>query len=181
MRKPLSKQAVIAVVGTGAMGAGIAQVAAAAGHSVKLLDNRPEAAARVVAGIRAQFAKMAEKGRMTAEAAVAAGERLIAVHQLSDLADASLVIEAIVENLDAKLMMSLSATRGENMRGTADAHWTEYMKAFNGRLFRPDVAPPEGDPGEPEEPSASRAPSQAPTLNFAIKNPMFEPDSPKKR
>lgn len=86
-----------------------------------------------------------------------------------------------IENLDAKLMMSLSATRGENMRGTADAHWTEYMKAFNGRLFRPDVAPPEGDPGEPEEPSASRAPSQAPTLNFAIKNPMFEPDPPKKR
>ena len=102
MSAPLSKQALIAVVGTGAMGAGIAQVAAAAGHPVKLLDNRPQAAERAVAAIRAQFAKMAEKGRMTTQAAAAAGERLIAVNQLSDLSDASLVIEAIVENLGAK-------------------------------------------------------------------------------
>ena len=55
----LSTQTVIAVVGTGAMGAGIAQVAAAAGHTVKLLDSRPGAAAKAVAGIRAQFEKMA--------------------------------------------------------------------------------------------------------------------------
>lgn len=116
MNAPLSKQAVIAVVGTGAMGAGIAQVAAAAGHPVKLLDNRPEAAARAVAGIRAQFAKMAEKGRMTTEAAAAAGERLIAVQELSDLADASLVIEAILENLDAKqkLYSDLEAVVGDD-------------------------------------------------------------------
>lgn len=121
MSEPLSKQVVgvitvVAVVGTGAMGAGIAQVAAAAGHTVKLLDNRPEAAARAVAGISAQFAKMAEKGRMTAEAAAAAGERLIAVQQLSDLADASLVIEAIVENLDAKqkLYSDLEAVVGDD-------------------------------------------------------------------
>ena len=45
----LNTSAVVAVVGTGAMGAGIAQVAAAAGHVVKLLDNRPEAAAKAVA------------------------------------------------------------------------------------------------------------------------------------
>lgn len=116
MNAPLSKQAVIAVVGAGAMGAGIAQVAAAAGHPVKLLDNRPEAAARAVAGIRAQFAKMAEKGRMTTEAAAAAGERLIAVQELSDLADASLVIEAILENLDAKqkLYSDLEAVVGDD-------------------------------------------------------------------
>ena len=99
---PLSLQTVIAVVGTGAMGAGIAQVAAAAGHPVKLLDNRPDAAARAVEGIRAQFAKMAEKGKLTAEAAAAAGARLSAVHELADLADAGLIVEAIVENLEAK-------------------------------------------------------------------------------
>ena len=45
----LNSSAIVAVVGTGAMGAGIAQVAAAAGHVVKLLDNRPEAAAKAVA------------------------------------------------------------------------------------------------------------------------------------
>lgn len=99
---PLSQQAVVAVVGTGAMGAGIAQVAAQAGHVVKLLDNRPGAAAKAVDGIRAQFAKLADKGKLSAEAAQAAGERLVAVEQLNDLADAALVVEAIVENLEAK-------------------------------------------------------------------------------
>lgn len=98
----LPKEAIIAVVGTGAMGAGIAQIAAAAGHPVKLLDNRPGAAERAIDGIRAQFAKMAEKGKLTAEAATAAGARLIAVGQAADLADAALVVEAIVENLEAK-------------------------------------------------------------------------------
>lgn len=99
---PLPQQAVIAVVGTGAMGAGIAQIAAAAGHVVKLLDNRPGAAAQAIEGIRAQFGKMAEKGKLTAEAAAAAGQRLLAVEQLADLADCALVVEAIVENLEAK-------------------------------------------------------------------------------
>ena len=99
---PLPQQAVIAVIGTGAMGAGIAQVAAAAGHPVKLLDARPDAAVRAVAGIRAQFAKLAEKGKLSAEASQAAGERLSAVEQLADLADAALVVEAIVESLEAK-------------------------------------------------------------------------------
>ena len=42
---PLSQTCVVAVVGAGAMGAGIAQVAAAAGHTVRLLDTRPHAAA----------------------------------------------------------------------------------------------------------------------------------------
>ncbi len=98
----LSTQTVIAVVGTGAMGAGIAQVAAAAGHTVKLLDNRPGAAEKAVAGIRAQFEKLAAKGKLTATDAKAAGERLIPVEQLADLADAGLITEAIVENLDAK-------------------------------------------------------------------------------
>ena len=102
MGTSLSTQSVIAVVGAGAMGAGIAQVAAAAGHLVKLLDTRPQAAEQAVGSIRAQFAKMADKGKMSAEAAAAASARLVAVSQLADLADASLVIEAIVENLQAK-------------------------------------------------------------------------------
>ncbi len=100
--QPLALSAVVAVVGTGAMGAGIAQVAAAAGHVVKLLDNRPGAASKAIDGIRAQFAKLADKGKMSAEAAQSAGARLVAVEQLGDLAEAALVVEAIVENLEAK-------------------------------------------------------------------------------
>ncbi|PKO32649.1 MAG: 3-hydroxyacyl-CoA dehydrogenase PaaC [Betaproteobacteria bacterium HGW-Betaproteobacteria-7] len=99
---PLPQQTVIAVVGTGAMGAGIAQIAAAAGHVVKLLDNRPGAAESAIAGIRAQFNKLADKGKLTPEAALAAGTRLVAAQQLADLADAGLVVEAIVESLEAK-------------------------------------------------------------------------------
>ncbi len=102
MTHALPLQTVIAVVGAGAMGAGIAQVAAAAGHTVRLLDNREGAAAQAIAGIRAQFDKMAAKGKLTPDAARAAGERLHPAQQLSDLADAGLVIEAIVENLAAK-------------------------------------------------------------------------------
>ncbi|WP_306603131.1 3-hydroxyacyl-CoA dehydrogenase PaaH [Azonexus sp.] len=98
----LAQMAVVAVVGTGAMGAGIAQIAAQAGHPVKLLDNRPGAAEKAIEGIRAQFAKMAEKGKLTAEAAQAAGQRLQPVAELAELADCALVVEAIVENLEAK-------------------------------------------------------------------------------
>lgn len=84
------------------MGAGIAQVAAQAGHVVRLLDNRPGAAQKAIAGIRAQFAKMVEKSRLTADAAQAAGERLVAVESLAELAGSALVVEAIVENLESK-------------------------------------------------------------------------------
>jgi 3-hydroxybutyryl-CoA dehydrogenase len=98
----LTRDTPIAVVGAGAMGAGIAQVAAVAGHSVRLLDNRPDVAARAVAGIRAQLAKMAEKGRLTAADAAAAGMRLLPAHEIADLAGAGLVVEAIVEDLQEK-------------------------------------------------------------------------------
>ena len=99
---PLPAHHVVAIVGAGAMGTGIAQVAAAAGHPVRLLDAREGVAAKAIDGIRAQFTKLVAKGRMTPEAAQAASERLSAVTHLEALADAALVIEAIVENLEAK-------------------------------------------------------------------------------
>lgn len=102
MTTALSTQAVVAVIGAGAMGAGIAQVAASAGHIVKLLDTRADAAAQAIAGIRAQFDKMAVKGKLSTQEAQAAGARLQVAHQLADLADAGLVVEAIVESLPTK-------------------------------------------------------------------------------
>jgi 3-hydroxybutyryl-CoA dehydrogenase len=102
MTQALLPQTAVAVIGAGAMGAGIAQVAASAGHTVWLLDTRVGAAASAIDGIRAQFEKMAAKGKMTLEAAQAAGARLQAAEQLADLADAGLVVEAIVENLAVK-------------------------------------------------------------------------------
>ncbi len=92
----------IGIVGAGAMGAGIAQVAARAGHPVLLYDTRPEAAANAIQGIGATLHKMAAKGRFTAEQASAVHGRLRAARSLNDLASCSLIVEAIVENLEAK-------------------------------------------------------------------------------
>lgn len=113
---PLPASAPVAVVGAGAMGAGIAQVAALAGHPVRLLDNRPGAAAKAVDELRATLAKLAAKGKLDPAQAEAAASRLTAVASLDALADAALVVEAIVENLEAKraLFRDLEARVGEH-------------------------------------------------------------------
>ena len=64
----LQSSAVVAVIGAGAMGAGIAQVAARAGHPVKLYDNRPGVAAQAVAGIDRQLGRLVEKGKLQPDA-----------------------------------------------------------------------------------------------------------------
>jgi len=102
MAQALDKSAVVGVAGCGAMGAGIAQVAAVAGHTVRLFDTRPDAVAKAIADIGAVFAKRVEKGRMGAAEADLARERLQPAASLQDLQDAALVVEAVVENLDAK-------------------------------------------------------------------------------
>ncbi|RZA34314.1 MAG: 3-hydroxyacyl-CoA dehydrogenase PaaC [Lysobacteraceae bacterium] len=98
----LPKESVIAVIGSGAMGSGIAQVAAAAGHQVLLFDTRAGAADKAIDDIGKTYAKLAEKGRMTAEQAELARGRLKRIGTLQEASHAALVIEAIVENLDAK-------------------------------------------------------------------------------
>jgi len=102
MSVALDQSSVVAVVGSGAMGSGIAQIAAAAGHGVLLYDTRAEAVEKAIAAIRKTFGMLAEKGKMTAADADAAGKRLQAAGTLAELAEAKLVIEAIVENLDVK-------------------------------------------------------------------------------
>lgn len=92
----------VAVIGSGAMGAGIAQVAATAGHQVLLFDTRPDAADRAILEIGKTYAKLVEKGRMGAVESDLARERLKRIASLQEAAGAVLVIEAIVENLDAK-------------------------------------------------------------------------------
>ncbi len=100
--KALPKGSVVGVIGSGAMGSGIAQVAASAGYRVKLFDTRPDAVAKALLDIRAIYGKLVDKGRMTQTDADAASARLQPAAALLDVADAALVIEAIVENLDAK-------------------------------------------------------------------------------
>ena len=98
----LNINARIAVIGAGAMGAGIAQVAAQAGHPVLLLDNRPGAAAQAIDGIDRQLGKRVEKGKLSDQARMATVARLRAVDNIEALSDCALIIEAIVENLEVK-------------------------------------------------------------------------------
>ncbi|TFW32199.1 3-hydroxyacyl-CoA dehydrogenase PaaH [Massilia horti] len=116
MTQALAKGSIVAVIGAGAMGCGIAQVAAAAGHQVRLFDTRQDAAAKAVAEIGKTYGKLVEKGRMGATEADLARERLHAVGSLGDVAGASLVVEAIVENLDVKrkLFMELEEIVGDD-------------------------------------------------------------------
>jgi 3-hydroxybutyryl-CoA dehydrogenase len=90
------------VIGAGIMGAGIAQVAAQAGHAVRLFDTREGAAAQAIARLAATLDGLAAKGRLTPEAVRATLERLRPAASIDDARDAGLVIEAIVENLDVK-------------------------------------------------------------------------------
>lgn len=92
----------IGVVGSGAMGRGIAQLFAQSGGTVRLYDSDPAALESAIASVTDVFAKLVDKGRMSAEAAAAAHARLESADALSALADCDLIIEAIVERLDAK-------------------------------------------------------------------------------
>lgn len=89
----------ILVVGAGLMGAGIAQVAAQAGHEVQLFDTRAGAAEAAKAKLAQTLDGLAAKGKLTAEAARAT---LARITPADTLGAAELVIEAIVENLDVK-------------------------------------------------------------------------------
>ena len=108
MSSALSVSGVIGVVGAGAMGTGIAQVAAAAGHTVLLFDAREGAAAAACESVRKVYASLVDKGRMSADQAKEASSRLSPVTSLEGFRDAALVIEAIVEHLEAKQQLFAS-------------------------------------------------------------------------
>jgi 3-hydroxybutyryl-CoA dehydrogenase len=92
----------LGIVGTGAMGRGIAQIAAQAGIAVRLRDSRAGAAAQAKDELTRTFDMLAGKGRMTADAARQAGARLHVIDADEGLAGCHVVIEAIVEDLAAK-------------------------------------------------------------------------------
>jgi len=96
----------------------------------------------------------------------------------------------MIENLDAKLMMSLAATRGENI-SNGEGNWSEYVKSLGTRLYRPDVAleetsGPTGDPAEssgsvPAAPIAAKGDSPSPPAPLVITNPLFESSTFRKK
>ena len=96
------KDLTIGVIGTGAMGRGIVQVAAAGGMNVVMTDARPGAAKEAHEFVGKMLGRAAEKGSITREEADAATSRISIVDTLAGLKDCHVIIEAIVENLDAK-------------------------------------------------------------------------------
>lgn len=98
----LESKAIVGVAGAGAMGAGIAQVAALAGHRVLLYDVLPGAAASAIEGISTSLAHLVQKGKLSSERAAAAGQQLQPASALDAFAKCGLVLEAIVEDLEAK-------------------------------------------------------------------------------
>ncbi|PIM52077.1 3-hydroxyacyl-CoA dehydrogenase [Roseateles chitinivorans] len=99
---PPAAQAPVAVIGAGVMGAGIAQVAAQAGHPVQLMDLREGAAAAAIAQIGKALDGLVAKGRLEAAEREAVMGRLSAASAVAELRDAALVIEVIVEKLEPK-------------------------------------------------------------------------------
>jgi 3'-5' exoribonuclease len=97
----------------------------------------------------------------------------------------------MIENLDAKLMMSLSATRGEN-QGTGEGNWSEYVKSLGTRLYRPDVSLEQMEeagsaarPASPERPSkpavVAKPDVPVPAGQVVINNPLFESSPGRKK
>src|SRR5690348_7905607 len=92
----------IAVIGSGTMGSGIAQVFAQSGFAVALHDVSQTALDRAKSGIDKSLAKFVEKGKLTAADRDATLGRLSVTTALDDLASTDYIVEAIVEDVDAK-------------------------------------------------------------------------------
>jgi 3-hydroxybutyryl-CoA dehydrogenase len=92
----------VGVLGAGLMGSGIAEVVAKAGYTTKVREVSEDLVRKGISRVEGSMAKAVEKGRLTASDRDAARARLSTTTNLEDLADCDILIEAIVENLDAK-------------------------------------------------------------------------------
>ncbi len=110
----LAREKIVGVVGAGAMGIGIAQVAAAAGHPVRLFDTVAGVAEKSLTRLKETVAVLVSKGKLDQSQADALLARITVVSDLARLADAALVVEAIIEDVDIKrkLFADLEAVVG---------------------------------------------------------------------
>jgi 3-hydroxybutyryl-CoA dehydrogenase len=98
----LDSEAIVAVVGSGTMGVGIAQLAAIAGHRVVLYDIRPEALTKAISNLKMGIQRLVDKARISANEGDRAVNRITTARSLSDLNGAGMVIEAVAEDLQVK-------------------------------------------------------------------------------
>lgn len=98
----LAKSDAVAVIGAGTMGAGIAQVAAQAGHRVFLYDVAVGAAGKAIEQLNGALARRVAARKLDQQACDDIGSRLQPVDTVEDVAPATLFIEAIAEDMDIK-------------------------------------------------------------------------------
>jgi 3-hydroxybutyryl-CoA dehydrogenase len=106
----------VGIVGSGQMGSGIAQVAAAAGHTVLITDVTRDLVVHAKNGIAQRLAILVDKAKMDKGAADGILSRLRPVDSPSELKEAGMVIEAVTENIPVKLQLFRdldSATRSD--------------------------------------------------------------------
>jgi 3-hydroxybutyryl-CoA dehydrogenase len=139
-------RATIAIVGSGMMGAGIAQLAAVACHRVVLYDIRPEALKKAVDTLKVGIQKLVERRYISADEGLRAENLVTPVQSLANLKDADMVIEAIAEDLQVKrsLFRSLEAvvsrecilaSNTSSLSITAVASGLEYPERVVGMHF----------------------------------------------
>ena len=137
--KALPADAAVAVIGAGTMGSGIALVAATAGHSVLLHDANAAAIDRGLSQLRHGLDHLVERGKMEPQEREARLSRIAPAPVLDMLAPATLVIEAIIEDLDIKasLLGKVEALLGQ---GAIVATNTSSLSvtALAARLQRPE-------------------------------------------
>ncbi|MEY4757158.1 MAG: hypothetical protein RJA34_2056, partial [Pseudomonadota bacterium] len=136
----------IGIIGTGAMGRGIAQIAAQAGSQVILFDTNMQAAVTAQTQLQTQWQSMVKKQRISEADAQAFLGRVRLGSQLADLSDCDLIVEAIVERLDVKTklfgelegVVSASAVLASNTSSlsiTAIAAGLQHPERFAGFHF----------------------------------------------
>jgi len=140
------KSDLVAVIGSGTMGRGIAQLAAAAGHGVLLFDSLPGAAERGKAAVVSDLGRLVARGRLDEGEAAAIAGRIEVCDALESLKPSALVIEAIYENLEAKRALfgeletivapdAILATNTSSLSVTAIAAKLERPGRFAGMHF----------------------------------------------
>jgi len=92
----------VAIIGSGTMGSGIAQVAATAGCEVKVFDTKQEALNKSKANLENVLSKLVEKEKITNDEKLRIIGNISFASSLSELSHSDLVIEAIIENLEIK-------------------------------------------------------------------------------
>ena len=92
----------IGIIGSGAMGAGIAQVGATAGHNVIVYDNNDAALSKAKVNLDSTLKKLVEKQKLTDEKARSISSNTQFANDLNQFKNCGLIIEAIIENIDVK-------------------------------------------------------------------------------